>query len=214
MKKVLILIAVATLCLGTANSQVKRTAVKRTSTNVAAKAKAGAEAKRQELNNNSKCKFKFGTEEFVSCQNNESYVIYEIPDMTASELKSAAYTALSSMFKSILDVISSPSDDIIELEASSPCLWEGETEIFHKKIFNYVIFKLVIQFKDDQVRYNAPTLKNYYISIENSKGEEMIDISNVNKRKLFNEDELKKIEDYFNNLIASVNSKLKNSNGR
>lgn len=54
--------------------------------------------------NNSNCYFSFRTGDFISEQQYDGFVVYEIPNMNSSELKSAVYTAISSIYKSPKDV--------------------------------------------------------------------------------------------------------------
>lgn len=216
---------VATLGCGNVYSQTKKP-VKRT-TSVAAKKKTETEAKakaeaeaaenaRRIAENNSKCCFSLETGFFVSQQGYDDYVIYEIPEMTASELKSAVYTTLTSMFNSPKDAITNVSDNIIQIEGYSPSLFEDETSM-HSKIFNHISFGLVIQFKDGKIRYNSPSLKWYHMKVENSDIQEQSNISGTNMRRYLSGDKdidgrLKIIADYFNNIIASINRKAKKSN--
>jgi hypothetical protein len=229
MKKILLFLLVATLGCGNVYSQTKKP-VRRTAS-VAAKQKAEAEAKAKAeaeekakaeaeekariSENNMKCKFSLETGDFISQQGYENYVIYEIPEMTASELKSAVYTILTSMFKSPKDAITSVSDNILQLEGYSPSLFEGRISFNYKTIFNHIIFGLVIQFKDGKIRYNTPSLKYIHMVVENSDTNNLSNISGVNIRGYFDEDadsKIASIENYFNNLIATINSKLKQSN--
>ena len=222
MKKLLLFLLVATLGCGNVYSQTKKP-VRRT-TSVAAKKKAEAEAKAKAeaeekariSENNMKCKFSLETGDFISQQGYENYVIYEIPEMTASELKSAVYTTLTSMFNSPKDVITNVSDNIIQIEGYSPSLFEDETSM-HSKIFNHISFGLVIQFKDGKIRYNSPSLKWHHLKLENSDIQEQSNISGTNMRRYLSGDKdidgrLKIIADYFNNIIASINRKAKKSN--
>lgn len=227
MKKIFFFLMVATLSCGNVYSQAKKPTVKRTSTSISAKQKAEAEAKakaeaeaaenaRRIAENNSKCRFSLDTGFFVSQQGYDDYVIYEIPEMTASELKSAVYTTLTSMFNSPKDAITNVSDNIIQIEGYSPSLFEDETSM-HSKIFNHISFGLVIQFKDGKIRYNSPSLKRYQMKVENSDIQEQSNISGANMRRYLSGDKdvdgrLKIIADYFNNIIASINSKAKKSN--
>ena len=177
-------------------------------------------AQTDESQNNKNCRFKFTEGKLVSCQGNEGYVIYDMPEMTESELKSAVYTVLTSIFKSPKDAITNVSDNIIQVEGYSPSLFEERTSN-DSRLSHHLIFSLVIQFKNGKIRYNTPSLKYLHFVLENPNLEETIedksDISNVNMRDYFEGDEniyekLKKIENYFNNMLYSINSKLKQSN--
>lgn len=241
MKKFILVILVALLSCTNVYSQTKNVRTKRTSTSVTAKQKAEAKAKeeaeaaakaeaeaaakaeaaaaeRARLENNKKCSFSFSTGEFISNQGRDGFVIYEIPEMTASELKSAVYTTLSSMFKSPKDAITSISDDIIQLEGFSPSLYTERLTYSYSEVYNHFIFNLIIQFKDGKVRYNTPSLRYIHMQVEGDDDiQSTSNISGVNMKKYFEGSEkidykLNSIERYFNNLISSINSKLKASN--
>ncbi len=226
MKKLLLILLVATLGCGNVYSQTKKP-VRRT-TSVAAKQKAEAEAKakaeaeaaedaRRIEENNSKCGFSLISGEFIGHQIPKDYVVYEVPDMSASELKNSVYTILSSMFKSPKDAITNLNDNMIQLEGYSPSLYEDRIDFNYKKVFNHFIFGLVIQFKDGKVRYNAPSLKYIHMVVENSDTQNISNISGVNLKDYFEDnkdriEKLRNIENYFNELIASINAKIKKSN--
>lgn len=235
MRKLLLFLMVATFACGNVYSQAKRNPVKRTQTSVSAKQKAEAEAKAKAEaeakakaeaeaaenarieENNSKCGFSFISGEFVGHQLPKDYVVYEVQGMSASELKNSVYTILSSMFKSPKDAITNLNDNMIQLEGYSPSLYEGKIDFNYKTIFNHVIFGLVIQFKDGKVRYNAPSLKYIHMVVENSDTQNLSNISGINMKDYFSDDKdkiakLRKIESYFNDLIASINAKIKKSN--
>ena len=219
MKKLVLLIMAATFAIGNVNSQVKRTPSKRTTTSVAAKQKAEAEAKakaeamakaeakaKEIAFNNSFCHFGFATGKFVSMQSsNDGFVVYEVPNMSASELKSSVYTILSSMYKSPKDVITSLSDNMIQ--------FEGYVEKLYASDGKYdcdISFNMIVQFKDGKVRYNAPNFKQIYINMVGKQWE-----CDMNKGipKLIGEGTpRKKVADYFNNIISTINSKLMKSN--
>ena len=175
-------------------------------------------AQTDESQNNKNCRFKFTEGKLVSCQGNEGYVIYDMPEMTESELKTAVYTVLTSIFKSPKDAITNVSDNIIQVEGYSPSLFESRTSS-GSRVLQHLLFSLVIQFKNGKIRYNTPSLKYLHYVLDDPKLdiEEKTDISNVNMRDYFEGDEdmyekLKKIENYFNNMLYTINSKLKQSN--
>lgn len=171
-----------------------------------------------ESQNNKNCRFKFSGGKLVSCQGYEGYVIYDMPEMTESELKSAVYTVLTSIFKSPKDAITNVSDNIIQVEGYSPSLFESKTSS-GTSILQHLIFSLIIQFKNGKIRYNTPSLKYLHYVLDDPKLdiEEKSDISNVSMTDYFEGDKdiyekLKAIENYFNNMLFSINSKLKQSN--
>lgn len=157
---------------------------------------------------NSKCRFDFDNGYFVGCQAATDYVVYEIPEMSAGELKSAAYTVLSSMYKSPKDVITSLSENMIQLEGYASKVygkWAGES-YYNRDI----LFCLVIQFKDGKIRYNIPAIKQIYSEWPLS-GMARLDMNKPLSFLVDDSESRQKVEDYFNRLIQSVNSKLKES---
>lgn len=227
MKKIVLLLFLTTLSCVTVFSQTKKT-VRHTSTSLVArqkakvkaeaeaKAKAETEAKAAEENriyqNNAKCKFSFTGHAFKSNQNDEGYVVYEISSMSASELKASVYTILSSMYKSPKDAITSLSENMIQLEGFSPSLYTFDLPTSQKTAENHLIFNIIIQFKDGKVRYNTPTLKSLYIKVINGVTEKTVDLSSGFNDLFEDEKERTSIENYFNNMIISINSKLQKSN--
>ena len=243
MKKIVLILMAITFAIGNVNSQVKRTTTKRTTTSVAAKKKAEAEAKAQAeaeakakaeaeakaeteakaaeenriYQNNAKCKFSFNGSVFVSNQGYDNYVIYEIPGMTTSELKTSVISAIGTIYSSPKDVINSVSDNLIQLTGITKG-FKRTSKIIGESYKTQFIFNLVIQFKDGKVRYNAPVIK-YIVSENVNTGKRNInDFSGVNIRNYLLEDDyladthLKQIEYDINNLISSINSHLIKSN--
>ena len=228
MKKIMLFLLVATLGCGNVYSQTKKP-VRRTAS-VAAKQKAEAEAKakaeaeekaKAEENriyqNNAKCRFSFDMGEFVSNQGYDNYVIYEIPKMTTSELKTSVISAIGTIYSSPKDVINSVDDNLIQLTGITKG-FERTSKIIGESYKTQFIFNLVIQFKDGKVRYNAPVIK-YIVSENVNTGKRHInDFSGVNIRDYLLEDDyladthLKQIEYDINNLISSINSHLIKSN--
>ena len=159
--------------------------------------------------NNEKCGFSFETSEFISKQSYDGFVVYEIPEMSASDLKASVYTTLSSMYKSPKDVITTLSDNMIQLEGYAAKVYgkyAGET--YYRRD---ILFNLVIQFKDGKVRYNAPTFKQIYTEWPLS-GMGRLNM-NLPLSELVEDDISRtRVEVYFNNLIKSINSQLKKSN--
>lgn len=159
--------------------------------------------------NNAKCWFSFRTGEFVSQQSQEDFVVYEIPEMSASELKASTYTVLSSMYKSPKDVITTLSDNMIQLEGYATRVYgkyAGDT--FYNRDIQ---FNLVIQFKDGKIRYNTPTIKQIYTEWPLS-GMAKLDMSKPLSILIDEASSRQKVEDYFRKLIYSINTQLKKSN--
>lgn len=234
MKKLLLLFLVATLGCGNLYSQAKKP-VRRTA-NVAAKQKAEAEAKakaeaeakakaeaeakakaeaeeakaRDIEFNNSNCRFGFGTGEFISLQSsNNGFVVYEIPNMSASELKASVFTTLSSMYKSPKDVITSLSENMIQLEGYAEGIYG--TDVAGDYYRNDIAFALIIQFKDGKVRYNSPNIKMIYQDWP-LPGMAELDMNKPISVLIEDSSSREKVANYFNSIINTINSKLKQSN--
>lgn len=234
MKKLLLLFLVATLGCGNLYSQAKKP-VRRTA-NVAAKQKAEAEAKakaeaeakakaeaeakakaeaeeakaRDIDFNNSNCRFGFGTGEFISLQSsNNGFVVYEIPNMSASELKASVFTTLSSMYKSPKDVITSLSENMIQLEGYAEGIYG--TDVAGDYYRNDIAFALIIQFKDGKVRYNSPNIKMIYQDWP-LPGMAELDMNKPISVLIEDSSSREKVANYFNSIINTINSKLKQSN--
>lgn len=226
MKKLLLFLLVATLGCGNVYSQTKKP-VRRT-TSVAAKQKAEAEAKAkaeaeakakaeaEEAKarviefNNSNCRFGFGTGEFISLQSsNNGFVVYEIPNMSASELKASVFTTLSSMYKSPKDVITSLSENMIQLEGYAEGIYG--TDVAGDYYRNDIAFALIIQFKDGKVRYNSPNIKMIYQDWP-LPGMAKLDMNKPISVLIKDSSSREKVANYFNSIINTINSKLKQSN--
>lgn len=225
MKKLLFIFITLSLVSGNVFSQSTKAPAKRTTNSVTSKQKAEAEAiektkaaereafakaeeERLRISNNSKCRFSFEKGDFVSLQGNEDYVVYEIPNMSASDLKSAVYTALSSMYKSPKDVITSLSDNMIQLEGYAADIYYFT--VGSSIYYNDILFNIVIQFKDGKVRYNKPNIKQLYIG--GPMGKLKADMSKNISKLIERKDERQRVESYFSSLISKLNSKLKVSN--
>lgn len=224
MKKLVLIVMAVTFAIGGVQSQTKKAPVKRSTTSVAAKKKAEAEAKakaeaeeaaekaRVEESarklRNSNCYFTFDTGVFVSKQGTKDYVVYEIPNMTASELKSAIFTTLSSMYKSPKDAITNLSDNMIQLEGYKENIYYFRAG--SSTYFNDIAFNMVIQFKDGKVRYNSPTIKMLHIG--GPLGKSKADMSLGIPRLISKEEDRKAVYSYFSSLLYNLNSKLQKSN--
>ena len=226
MKRIFILFIIVVLGFGNVYSQTKKAPVKRTGTNAAAKAKVGADAAEMfskaiaeanaemtepidERTDNEDCSFGFDTGEFVSRQGHDDYVVYEIPEMSAADLKGAVFTALTSMYKSPKDVITNLSDNMIQLEG-----YASDVYYFTAGDYRYgcdLQFSIIIQFKDGKVRYNKPTITQIYMDSPLSRKLKKDMTKPLSVLIDENTDRLK-VENYFNELIGLINSKLKKSN--
>lgn len=222
MKKLFLLLLASTFVLGNGYAQKKRTVTRKTTnSSLVVKQKAEAEAKvkadsieaaevkARELNN-LRCSFDFSTATFISQQSsNDNFIVYEVPNMKVADLKSAVYTTLSSMYKSPKDVITSLSDNMIQLEGYASGVYR--TNAGSTSYGKDILFDMVIQFKDGKVRYNRPTIKMIYTEWP------LAGMARLNMERplsyLIEENTSRTlVESYFNNLIRTINIKLKQSN--
>lgn len=215
MKKLLLFFILVSFVSGNAYSQATKTPAKRKTSSVTTKQKAEEEAiaktkaaekeafakaeeERKRIANNHNCRFSFEKGEFVSLQGSDDYVVYEIPNMSASDLKSAVYTSLSSMYKSPKDVITNLSDNMIQLEGYAENLYYFK--VGNRIYFNDILFDIVIQFKDGKIRYNKPNIKQLYIGGPLGKGR--ADMSISLSKLIDDKDKRQSVESYFNSLLT------------
>lgn len=172
--------------------------------------KAAQAEKEKRDSTNMKCNFNFTTASFVSNQNPiNDFVIYEVPNMQASVLKAAVYTTLSTLYKSPKDVITSISDNMIQLEGYAKGVYrttEGTTS-YGKDL----LFDLVIQFKDGKIRYNIPTIKMIYSEWPLS-GMARLNMELPLSKLIDDRPSRLLVEKYFNELISMINSNIVQSN--
>ena len=224
MNKIYLLLLASTLVVGNGYAQKKRTVTRKTAnsslvakqkTEAETEAKAKADSieaegvKARELNN-LKCCFDFSTATFISQQNsNDDFVVYEVPDMKSADLKSAVYTTLSSMYKSPKDVITSLSDNMIQLEGYASGVYR--TNAGNTSYGKDILFDMVIQFKDGRVRYNRPTIKMIYTEWPLA-GMGRLNMEHPLSKLIGENTSRALVESYFKNLICTINNKLKQSN--
>jgi hypothetical protein len=239
MKKLLLFLLVATLGCGNVYSQTKKP-VRRTTSVAAkqkaeaeAKAKAEAEAKAKAEaeaiakaqaeaqakaaeaarieKNNAECKFGFDYRGLYSKQNpSNDFVIYEIPNMSASDLKAATLSAISSLFKSPKDVVTNLGDNIIQLEryASGVYYTKTKSDIYPCDMS----YSLIIQFKDGKVRYNIPSVKQIWVTDVPMLGKLKLDASLPLTSHVEEDGQRAMVVSEFNNMLDAINRKIKSAN--
>ena len=110
---------------------------------------------------NSNCKLVFNYGGLASAQSaHPEYMVYDVKDMTASELKASVLNTISSMYKSPKDVVTNLSDNMIQLEAYMPRVFYKRTGSSSYPID--FIFTWTIQFKDNKIRINVPSVKKMW----------------------------------------------------
>lgn len=121
-----------------------------------------AESSRAEKNN-LLCYLNFTDAGLVSAQDiNKDYLIYEVPEMSASDLKASTLTTISSMYSSPKDIVTSLSDNMIQLEGYIASAYLSMTS---KDLYPVdVSFTWTMQFKDGKIRINIPRIKQIYVT--------------------------------------------------
>lgn len=123
---------------------------------------AQAESSRIEMNN-LLCNLIFTNAGLVSAQDaTKDYLIYEVPGMSASDLKASTLTTISSMYCSPKDVVTSLSDNMIQLEGYiSRAYYSKTSDSVYPVDFS---FTWTMQFKDGKIRINIPRIKQIYVT--------------------------------------------------
>jgi hypothetical protein len=224
--KNIILLIVSLICLNN-YGQTKRplklaiTKTNKVKTQIAAKAEAENAARsevettvqqieKEREKSNSLCLFKFSTDGLTNEQNpSNDFVIYEMPDMSSADIKVAVISTLSSMYKSPKDVISNLGDNIVQLDGYASGVYRtmiGDTSYGHD-----FSFSLVIQFKDGKIRYNTPSIKQIYMEWP-LPGMARLDMQKPLSSLISESNSRFLTVKYFNDLINTINSKIKKSN--
>ena len=161
--------------------------------------------------NNISCEFGFDDRGLYSKQDaTNDYVIYEIPNMSAGDLKAATLSAISSLFKSPKDVVTNIGDNIIQLErfVADICKTKVETDVYGNDMF----YSLIIQFKDGKVRYNIPSVKKIWLTGVPLLGKLEKDASRPLSSIFKDETQRMMIAREFNQTIKAINEKIKKAN--
>ena len=157
---------------------------------------------------NALCLFKFDDNGIHSEQDSsKDYVVYEVPGVTASDLKSYAMSAISELYKSPKDVLTTLGDNMIQLEtyASHVFFTGGGGDTYPHDIS----YSIIIQFKDGKVRYNAPNIKQIYA--DTFIGSLKLDMTKPITTLIEGKNRgLVALE--FNGLIKEINNKISTSN--
>lgn len=227
MRKLLLFLMVATLGYGNVYSQAKKTPVKRTNTTVSAKtnakaeeeaiakAQAEAQAKAAEAarieKNNEECYFGFDSRGLYSGQNpNNDFIIYEIPNKSASELKAATISAVASLFKSPKDMVTILGDNIILFERYVPKAYYFYTGYGGFRFD--ILYSQIIQFKDGKVRYDIPSVKQIWSTYFPGKDEYKEEDMSEKLTSLINEDgQRRMVVGEFNRILDIINEKIKSA---
>ena len=159
------------------------------------------------MKRNSKCLFGIDRSGIYSMQNRDNnYVVYEIPYKSASELKSATISAISSLFKSPKDVLTNLGDNIIQLERYA-------SRVYMEKMGDYyynhdIMYSLIIQFKDGKIRYNTPSIKQIYVTEVPMLGTLKLDMSKPLYQLIKESYNMSYVADEFNMVIKKINQEV------
>lgn len=108
------------------------------------------------------CRLEFTNEGLVSAQDaSKDYLVYEVPGLTASELKASVLNTISAMYSSPKDAVTSLSDNMIQLDGYA-------ARVYYSKAGNALYpvdftFAWTMQFKDGKIRINIPKIKQIYV---------------------------------------------------
>ena len=150
-------------------------------------------------------KFEITVNGFTNTQNpNRPFIVYEIGEMKAEEMKAAVLSKLSTMFKSPQDVINTIGNNIISIEGYTTHTFRDTGYLCD------MLFNMTIEFKDGRIRYNYPTIKRLYID---SQAIGMLRIDQNKTFKTINESHNETtVANYFNSMVATLNEAIKTAN--
>lgn len=157
---------------------------------------------------NSLCLFQFDDNGIHSKQDpSKDYVVYEVNGVAASDLKAYVMSAISELYKSPKDVLTTLGDNMIQLETYASRVFStgGGSDTYPHDIS----YSIIIQFKDGKVRYNAPNIKQIYA--ETFIGHLKLDMTKPITTLIEGKNrDLVALE--FNKLIKTINNKISTAN--
>ncbi len=208
MKKIVLILMAITFAIGNVNSQVKRTPAKRTTTKVAAKPKKVVDSP-VEVKDSVIC-FDFSVNSIGNfyIQTGESYYIVPFSKKNAHELYSDMLVRIARLYKSPETVTEKVEDRTIIINGYASQITSYyytldyvQSDTKYHSIVD-LSYKLEFNFKDGKVRVNPPSI---------SGGEELSLTTGSKKHsvymdKIYKHDKsaIKKIENYFNELITAL----------
>lgn len=158
------------------------------------------------INNSSEniddCAFIFDDDGFSSKNDNKDFVVYTKNGLTVSQLRSRILSKLTELFKSPKDVIKQISDNIIQINGyiSDAYVSEGYS--------HDISFNLVIQLKDNKVRYNRPEISEIITKNVPFLGIAHLDMSKPITELVSKQDSRDELINKFNILIRDINKSL------
>lgn len=171
---------------------------------------AQKEAERIEIQNQ-KCSLLFTDAGLVSMQDaSKDYLVYEVPGLSASELKASTLNTISSMYSSPKDVVTSLSDNMIQLEGYiSRAYYSKAGTDFYPVDFT---FAWTMQFKDGKIRINIPKIKQFYVTNVPLMGSLRLDMSNPISVLVDEDSNRRGVAFKLNELISAICKNAKSAN--
>lgn len=161
--------------------------------------------------NNRMCGLKFTDAGLVSEQDpSKGFMVYEVPGLSASELKASTLNTISSLYSSPKDVVTNLSDNMIQLEGYvTRAYYSKAGDSLYPVDFS---FNITIQFKDGKIRFNIPTIKQIYMT-----GVPLLGVAKLDMNKpitvLVNDDSNRyQIASKLNDLIEAIGKNAKSAN--
>ena len=134
----------------------------------------------------------------------KDYAVFEMPDLSANQIKGSLYTKLTSMYKSPKDVITNISDSIIQLEGYASHVYYSET----KNAMDFS-FNIIIQIKDGKVRYDIPNITQIFMLDVPILGTARFNMEKPLSSLVDNESDRLHVANYFNNLVDELNNSIR-----
>lgn len=162
-------------------------------------------------NANALCAFKFDNNGIHSVQEpSKDYIVYEVPEVKASDLKTYAMSAISELYKSPKDVLTTLGDNIIQLETYASSVYSTKVkDDYYRNDFSYSI---IIQFKDGKVRYNAPNIKQIWVTGVPLIGQLKLDMTKPITTLIDDDTNRILVALEINTLVKAINNRINTAN--
>ena len=154
--------------------------------------------------------FGFNSRGIYSAQDEtKDYAVFEMPNLSATQIKAALFSKLSSMYKSPKDVITNISDSIIQLEGyASNVYYDIRESASCPADFS---FTMIIQIKDGKVRYNIPIINQIYLQDFPFLGTARLNMEKPLSSLVTSPADRTSVAQYFNKLINTLNNAIRTS---
>lgn len=160
---------------------------------------------------NRQCKLEFTNDGLVSGQDaSKDYLVYEVPGLTASDLKASVLNTISSMFSSPKDNVTSLSDNMIQLDGYvAEAYYSKAGDALYPVAFT---FAWTMQFKDGKIRINIPKIKQIYVTEVPLMGVLKLDMSKPISVLISEDSDRGKVAYTLNKFIRAICENAKSSN--